>query len=249
MKKIFIFLILTIQLMAVVVHKPVLTLNKDSSIATINIDRIDLGLSGFIVQKISKSHTTILKNAVVIDFDEEKKIATLKLTKFTEGVNSALPTGDWSVKIGDMAILGIGYSRALLIAPEEDIYYRISKNIKVQWLHPDIFTAILSLNGHPTPLKEDFDDMVKSSSIGIIFIYINQKLYTIDAKSFVILNISDAPLKQKKIMLPFYSRVKEIEANWWGEGSDKINNYESYYLKLLKKYNSKNENLEIKDEK
>ncbi len=243
MKKIFIFLILVIQLVAGVIKAPLVTLDKESETATISIEKIDVGMSGFIVQEIAKQHTTILKSVVVLSFDKELKIATLKLNKYTDGINNALPIGDWSVKTGDMAILGFGYKRAMLLAPSENIYYRLSKSIKVQWLHPDIFTSMLSLNGHPTPLREDFDAMIKATSIGIIFIYLEQKLYTIDAKSFMILNVTDTPLKQENIMLPFYSRVAEIEADWWGEGSDELINYESYYYSLLKKYNPENKNL------
>jgi len=243
MKKIFIFLILAIQLIAGVIKAPLVTLDEESEIATISVEKIDVGMSGFIVQKISQNHTTILKSVVVRSFDKESKMATLKLDEYTEGTNSALPIGDWSVQVGDVAVLGFGYKRALLIAPSESIYYRISKSIRVQWLHPDIFTSMLSLNGHPTPLKEDFDAMINATSIGIIFIYLEQKLYTLDAKSFMILNVTDAPLEQENVMLPFYSRVSEIEADWWGEGSDKLTNYESYYYSLLKKYNPENKNL------
>jgi len=243
MKKIFIFLILAIQLIAGVIKAPIVTLDTESETATINIEKIDVGMSGFIVQRVSQNHTTILKSVVVDSFDTESKIATLKLNEYTEGINSALPVGDWSVKVGDIAVLGFGYKRAILIAPSENIYYRISKSVKVQWLHPDIFASMLSLNGHPTPLKEDFNRMINATSIGIIFIYLEQKLYTLDAKSFVILNVADAPLKQENIMLPFYSRVAEIEADWWGEGSDELTNYERYYYSLLKKYNPENKNL------
>ncbi|MEA3228408.1 MAG: plasminogen-binding N-terminal domain-containing protein [Campylobacterota bacterium] len=243
MKKIFIFLILTIQLMAGVIKAPIITLDNNSLTAKIEISKADIGMSGFIVQKISDNHTTILNTITVSSFDKENKIASLKMGEYRKLQNSALPSGKWSAKVGDIAVLGFSYDRALLIAPSENIYYRISKSVKVQWLHPDIFTAMLSLNGHPTPLKEDFDFMVKSTSIGLIFIYLEQKLYTLDAQSFTILNISETPLIQEKVIHPFYSRVKEIEADWWGEGSDKMKDYELYYYQLLTEYNSYNKKL------
>lgn len=241
MKNILIFLILAVNIIAGTIKAPLVTLDDDGLTATINIKKVEIGMSGFIVHHISKNHTTILKHSVVSSFDAETHIATLKLSDYTELKNSALPLGKWSVKVGDIAVLAGGYSRAILIAPTEEIYYRISKSVKIQWLHPDIFTSILSLNGHPTPLKEDFEAMRKITSIGLIFIYLEQKVYTIDAKSFVILNISDAPLKQEKVMLPFYSRVTDIEANWFGKGNDKLTNYESYYYGLLSQYNADNE--------
>ncbi len=243
MKKIFIFLILAVQIIAGTIKAPLLTLDDNGLTATIKIKKIDVGMSGFVVQNISKNHTTILKQIVVSSFDAETQIATLKLSDYNTLKNSALPLGKWHVKAGDIAVLAGGYSRALLISPSEEIYYRITKSVNTQWLHSDIFTTLLSLNGHPTPLKEDFNAMRDVTSIGLIFIYLEQKVYTIDAKSFVILNISDAPLEQKKVMLPFYSRVTEIEANWFGEGNDELLEYEPYYYELLARYNKNNKQL------
>ena len=103
----------------------------------------------------------------------------------------ALPNGTWNVEKGDTAILAFGYKRAFLISPNENIYYRITKSAKnIDWIHPDIFATILSLNGHPTPLKSDFTQMSQTASVGILFFYLNHKLFTLDARSFTILNIS-----------------------------------------------------------
>jgi hypothetical protein len=107
-------------------------------------------------------------------------------------------------------------------------------------VHIDIFATIISYRGHPTPLKEDFNAMNLASSVGLLFIYLDKKLYTVDIKTFVILSISDAPLVQDTLQLPFYSRVEKIEANWWGEGSNELEVYEPYYFELLKEYNPQN---------
>jgi hypothetical protein len=85
--------------------------------------------------------------------------------------------------------------------------------------------------------------MTDSTSVGLIFFFLDQKLFTVDAKSFKILNISDAPLKQESEQHPFYSRVTEIDSAWWGEGSNPIEAYEPYYYALLLEYNEENQEL------
>jgi hypothetical protein len=243
MKKIFLFVIIALELAASVITSPLLTYDEEKESATIKVEKADVGMSGFISHEIASGHTSILKNIVVSSFDANTHIATLKVSSFDGLKNNALPTGKWDVKVGDIAILAFGYTRALLIAPSEDIYYRISKSVNTQWLHPDLFATILSFRGHPTPLKEDFIAMSNATSVGLVFLYLNQKVYTLDAKSFSILSITDAPLVQEKVKLPFYSRVEEIDAAWWGEGSSPLKEYEPHYYELLAQNNTTNKEL------
>lgn len=113
----------------------------------------------------------------------------------------------------------------------------------LQWIHPDIFATILSFNGHPTPLKSDFVQMSKMVSVGLLFVYLDKKVYTLDCRSFKILNITDAPLEQSETKLPFYSRVEKIDANWFGEGSSDMKEYAPHYYELMAKNNKNNKEL------
>ena len=130
-----------------------------------------------------------------------------------------------------------------MIAPNEEIYYRISKHSKVQWIHPDIFATILSFNGHPTPLREDFTKISISSSIGLVYIFLDNVVYTLDAKTFKILTTTEAKFTQDETKLPFFTRVEKIDANWWGEGSNELEDYEPHYYELIAKANPKNREL------
>ena len=245
MKYIFLMLMMAFELMAGLVKAPVLSVDYNKNTATIKVAKIDIGMSGFIVHALTPQHSSILKNVVVQSFNEVEGIATLKMSNYTGLVNNALPTGRWKVVEGDEVVLAFGYSRALLITPSEEIYYRISRSVQIQWLHPDLFATILSFNGHPAPLKEDFVKMSDATSVGLVFIYLKKKVFTVDAKSFKILSISDADLVQDDVKLPFYSRVDEIDAAWFGEGSDPLESYEPHYYKLLLQNNPNNENLKL----
>jgi len=118
-------------------------------------------------------------------------------------MNDSLPTGKYTAEVGDTVELAFAYNRALLIAPSEEIYHRITQSVQTQWIHPDLFATILSYTGHPSPLKSDFYKMSDATSTGLLFIYLDKHVYTLDMKSFKILSISNAPLevnKRKNIM-------------------------------------------------
>ena len=250
MRYMFLLFVLVFELFGGVVKSPIVSVNEDESLATIKIAKIDVGMSGFVVHQIAENHSSILKNAVVKSYNKETQVATLALSDYDALRQNALPNGEWHVEVGDVAVLAFGYTRGVLISPSDDIYYRITRATKqLQWIHPDIFATILSFNGHPTPLREDFTALSKATSVGLIFFFLNEKLYTVDSKSFVILNITDAPLKQKSVKLPFYTRIEQIEAAWWGEGSDEMTSYEPHYFELLKEANPHNKQLLAEIEK
>jgi hypothetical protein len=239
MKYILLLSVLILELFSAVVESPIVALNENT--ATIHIEKIDVGMSGFIVHKLTQNHSTILNNIVVTSFDKSTKTATLELSDFSGLRNNSLPSGKWHVEVGDMAILAFGYTRGFLVAPSEEIYHRVTKATQhLQWIHPDIFATILSFNGHPTPLKEDFENLSDATSVGLLFFYLDKRLFTLDAKSFKILNISDADLLQDTTQLPFYTRVTKIDAAWWGEGSNELEDYEPHYYELMLAYNKNN---------
>jgi len=243
MKYIILLTLLAFELIASMIRTPLVSFDSETESGKIKVDKIDVGVSGFLVHKIAENHTSILKNVHVIAFDPKTKMATIKMEDFNALRNNALPIGEWKPTVGDSVELAFGYSRALLIAPSEEIYHQITKSVRIQWVHVDIFATIISYRGHPTPLKEDFEAMNIASSVGLLFIYLDKKLYTLDIKTFKILNISDAPLVQDTTQLPFYSRIEKIEANWFGEGSDEMEDYSPHYYELLVAYNPKNEKL------
>jgi hypothetical protein len=228
---------------ASLIEVPIQSVDGDE--ATISIDKIDVGVSGFVVKKIATNHTSIVNGVSVVRFDPATKTAYLKLKPFTMFVNNNLPKGKWHAQKGDSVILAFGYNRGLLIAPSEETYYTLKQAIKGEaFVHPDVFATLLSYRGHPTPLQKDFTAFCDNVSIGLLFFYLEQNLYTVDCHSFKVLNMQQAPLKQaSQTKLPFYSRVEEIDANWFGEGSQELEDYEAYYYNLLYKNNKENTQL------
>lgn len=245
MKYIVLLLAVLLELSAGVIKTPLVSVDKDHEFAKVNVDKIDIGMSGFIYHQVSKDHSSILNNALVVAYDSKTKLATIKLSPYSGLRNNALPTGKWTANVGDIALFAFGYNRGLLIAPNEEIYHRVSKNVKIEWVHPDLFATILSFRGHPTPMEADFLAMSDMSSVGLVFIYIGKKLYMIDSKSFKILGINSVPLVQDSIKLPFYSRIEKINTHWWdfwGEANDEMESYAPHYYEFLVRHNKYDEN-------
>lgn len=225
-------LCLPIILFANTLSAPLVTVNDNS--ATAKTPKIQVGVSGFIVRHFNKEHSSIIANAIVMAYDESSSIATLQLKDYDGLRQNSLPNGRWTPQVGDELILAYGYTRALLIAPNESIYHNITSRIKsIDWQHPDGFATTLSYAGHPTPLKEDFYTFCTGTASGLLYLYSHKTLFTLDCKSMKLLQITPAGFKEKETKLPFYSRVDEINAAWWGEGSDELESYEPYYLELI----------------
>jgi len=243
MKYTILLMLIISEIFASVIKAPIVSVDNKKEVAQIEIGHIDVGVSGFVVHHITPEHGAIIKNATVIAFDKDKKQATIALSEFNALRNNSLPCGTWKPQVGDTVELAFGYSRALLLAPNESIYHRISKSVRIQWVHPDLFATVLSFAGHPTPLKSDFTNFANAASVGLLFIYLDQKVYTVDIKSFKILSITDAPFKAAKEQKPFYTRVENIDAAWWGRGSNEMQQYAPHYYELLVNNNPKNRQL------
>lgn len=223
-------------------------LSVHGNTATVKVGNINVGISGFIVKDLKGGHSYIVNSAVVVSYNKQTHVATLRLGKYTQLRQPYVPTLKLKASAGDKAVLAFGYNRALLIAPNKQTYLKITHALpSLEWIHPDIFAMLLSTNGHPRPLRSDFTQMCKLSSIGLLYIYLKQKLMTVDCLSMKVLQISPAPVKKEPAQLPFYNRVGKIQSNWFGVGSHRLKAYAPYYLKFLQKYNKNNKALkEIK---
>ena len=68
----------------------------------------------------------------------------------------------------------------------------------------------------------------------------DKSIISVDCQSFKILENKSTSIVQKDVQLPFYTRVPNILANWFGEGSDEMEEYSPYYIELLAQNNPEN---------
>ncbi len=201
--------------------------------------QLQVGISGYIIHKIDSNQKTIIADSVVESIDSTTNIATISILPYSGTHQESLPSIDIKPSAGDEAIFANDYTRAMVIAPDEDTYEIITKNLsRLDFIHPDIYATYLSSIGHPTPQTEDFKEFCTSNSIGLLYIQSSDKLFTLDCKSFTLLQSSEFKSSPSDKIAPFFSRIDEIRAAWWGSGSSRLDSYEPYYIEVIKKHNS-----------
>lgn len=221
---------------------PLLEVENDR--AAVTAEHLKKGMSGFIIRKFDATHSTIIANARVEESNPSNNRAILRISEYDGLRQESLPGGNWTPKPSDTAVLANDYERGLLIAPDDNAYDTLTKSMPgMEWVHPDIFATYLSREGHPTPVTEDFHRYCTANSIGLLYIQSANTLFTLDCKSFTLLQSAPSLSPSEKGMTPFYSRIPTIRAAWWGEGSSRLESYEPYYLEQIALNNSKNKEL------
>ena len=241
MRLILLFILSSLSLFAItntLLHTKIVSINSNEITASY-IEGAQVGMFGAIVHSFDATHSTALSWVEVQSIESDTMHLSTSAILALE--QSALPSGTWTPEIGDEIILGYNYQRALLIAPSSSIYKKITNYHKERsWIHPDIFATNLSALGHPTPLKEDFSATCRSNNIGIVSFMFDKSIISVDCQSFKILENKSTSIVQEDAQLPFYTRVPNIIANWFGDGSDEMQAYSPYYIELLAQNNPEN---------
>jgi len=189
-----------------------------------------VGTTGIVIKQLSDEYSAIISYAEVISLNR------VKFKPFKTLFQENLPRGLWKPEVGDRVRFEENYHRALIIAKNFDDYLTVSKKFSKEWVHPDLFTATLSSIGHRSPLKEDFNYFCREHSIGLVYFALQDGVKKVDCLSMV--EIDNYPMKLysgDEYQKPFYSRIKEIDSNWIGEGINDIPDFEKYYRELIKK--------------
>lgn len=231
MKKIVLFLaIFTLSIFADITPNKTTTILKSyNDGALVNNVEAPIGSSGVVVHYFDKIHSTIVARTELIN---KNKIA---YRVFDALKQKALPTPKILPKNGDKVILNYLYDRALIIAPNFKTYQNIKKSHKeIEWLHPDLFAAELSISKNPAPTKEDFKNFCNKYSIGLLYFAIKDRGYFVDCYSFKKVDFENIKIEGNEIQLPFYSRIKEIQSSWFNfYGASEVRDYTNYYTNLL----------------
>jgi len=244
MRALFSLLLFSLMLYAGELHLRLQTVSEDGKSGQIESARVEPGVSGFVIRRFAPGHSAVIADAVVTAYDDNRSTLSVALSEYQGLRQHSLPKGTWQPKAGDEVVLAFAYDRGVLIAPTRETYQKLTGQIKqVAWTHPDNLATYLSYRGHPTPLKEDLSDFCSVATTGLLFIYLDDALFTVDCQSMAVLQVSKAELPYAEPQLPFFSRVETIDANWFGNGSGRLERYEPYYLELLVKHNPRSRKL------
>ncbi len=196
---------------------------------------LKIGQSGIIIHKYRNTKLqSILSNAIV--FKSNGNGSYLKLSPFNDLDQSALPKSKLKPQRGDIFILNYLYHNSLLIAPNEDSIKVVrNKFNNFNFIQGDIFAAYLKFQNEPFASEATFKAFAKTHNLGTIFFVIGNYSYMLDAKSFKILQKTYLFHQEKKQSLPFYTRITNIESNFWNISFEKNHkqSYNSYYKYLI----------------
>ena len=193
-----------------------------------------VGASGVVNHKFDATHATIIARVDVVSKDGTK--AVLNVQKFEMLSQGAFPDTGVKPAAGDEVTINYLYDRALIIAPNQNVFNEVTKNFNtITWIHPDIVAAYLAKLYRPNPDKKIFQQACYQNAASIIFVGIESKGYFVDCHNFNILQNVD--LKNSgETMLPFYSRInKQVDSSWLSWDSSKIGDYNAYYSNLILK--------------
>ena len=192
---------------------------------------VSVGSSGIVIHNFDSVHRTIITKAVVTRKDGVNMY--LKLYYYKDLNMDALPSYKIIPKVGDTVIFNYLYKRVLPVVPNKKAFDRLKQTFpRIDFIHPDLFAYQLAVDSNPTPKLSDFRHECANDDFGLLFFAIRDKGYFVDCTSFKVLGKIDFPTEGKK-QKPFYTRIKDISAKFFGLGSDKMKDYDSYYEKLL----------------
>ncbi len=211
--------------------KEILINDVNRNKATINTGNLKIGQSGIIVHKYNKD-SIIIASAIVQSSSASS--STLMLYKPNTLVQSAIPTSSLQPANGDTFVLNHMYNSSLLIVPNYETYQEIQSLYPTQnFLNSDIFAAYLKIEALPVPKQKDVKEFCKANDIGTIFIAVNNQLYILDTYSFKTLHTNKLSMNDSKIQTPFFTKVTDIEKDFWDFGESEIRDYNSYFSALI----------------
>ena len=186
--------------------------NITDTTASINIGNLKIGQSGIIQHRYKDGNSIIVSSAYVQSSNENSSI--VKFIPFLDLKQNAIPTTNRKVSSEDRFILNYMYDQSLLITPNIDSFrYVRGKFTQNNFVHSDIFGAYLKSEYKPLPSKKTIQEFAMSQNLGTIFIVIKTNLYTIDTRTFTILNKQKVSNVSKRTQMPFYTRIENIESN------------------------------------
>ncbi len=195
---------------------------KDTAI--IPIGNLKIGQSGIIVHNNLTYDSLIIATASVIDTTNSS--STIEITKDNVLEQNAISTSNLKIQNGDKFILNHLYQTSLLIVPNFETKKLLQSNYSsVNFLNEDFFASHLKLLNTPIPTKRTIQVFCKDNQIGTVFI--------VDVITFNVIYTEKLNIKDRKIKVPFYSKVENINQNIFDFSDDEIKDYSKYYKKLL----------------
>jgi len=127
-----------------------------------------------------------------------------------------IPNIQTAVTKGDKVVFGNFYENVLVIAPNRDVYRKITTTYKKTWLHSDAYAVDFMKDEETKLTLESLKKFAQLNQIGLVLIVSSSKMLILDPLSEKILDTVPMKISQKNAMAPFYARFKQTDISVFG---------------------------------
>jgi len=133
-------------------------------------------------------------------------------------LHEKIPTIKTTVAVGDQVVFGSFYNNAMVIAPNQIVYNKITKSYKKNWLHPDAFALEFMKEEQSKLSFENLHAFAQKNQIGLVLIVTKDKMLILDPISEHYLGAVSLNVDTTKVITPFYARFEQIDTSVFGFG-------------------------------
>lgn len=190
------------------------------------------GTSALVVTKLKDGRSAIVARAVVQG--ESENGLNVQFIVMEDLSQDALPRSIIVPKEGDVARFYLLEERAAIIAANAQDYQKLSAKLSsLQLTHPDALAAQMAYDRKGRPQKVDFAKFCQNYSLGNLYFAVSNQLAKVDCGSFEVLSLQPFASSTETATSPFFQRIGKIETGYFGLMTESVENYDSYYSKLL----------------
>jgi len=182
--------------------------------------KVPSGMSGIVVHNYGNGLSAITHSSI------SQGNGVANLLPYTAILHKNIPNIQTEAQVGDKVVFGNFYNNALLIAPNQNIYSRITKTYKRAWLHPDAYALDFMEEGETTLSLESIQRFSKLNQVGLVLIVVPNRVLILDPISKQYLGAIPIQTDEKNAMAPFFARFKQMDVSAFGFSS---NTYPPYY--------------------
>ena len=137
-----------------------------------------------------------------------------------------IPNIQTEAKSGDKVVFGNFYNNALVIAPNRDVYRKITTTYKKTWIHPDAYALDFMKEDEIRLRLESLKKFAQLNQVGLVLIVTQTQLLILDPISKQFLGAIPMQVNQANAIAPFYARFRQMDTSVFGF-SEK--NYTPYF--------------------
>jgi hypothetical protein len=172
------------------------------------------GMSGVVIHNYGNALEAITGYITQVSSDGTSRLIAKEIIH-----HEKLPTIKTLIAKGDKVIGGYLYDNVLLLAPDADIYAKITKGTSKKWVHPDLLATFLSELGETYPTRANLALFAKEYQVGLVYIVKKSSAVLLDPISGQIVGKRAFKGAPKKAQSPFFMRFGEIQSGWFSDSA------------------------------